>query len=71
MLEIDKCFYGGLCAALQVVALYDQGTVWRDIVNAAGFDNVKKYVIKIEPEEFDLIEFGKYAKSEFGVTVIK
>jgi len=67
--EQTRAFYSGLCAALQIVALYDAGTEWHDIVNAAGFDHVKKYVTKIEPAEFDLIEFRKYAKSEFGKTI--
>ncbi len=69
MSDHDKAFFGGLCCALQIVALYDYGTVWRDIVNAAGYEDVKKYVTKIEPEEFELISFGKYSKSEFGKRV--
>ena len=65
----DKAFYGGICVALQHVALYDHGVCWHDIVNSLGFDRLKKYVTKIEPAEFELIEFKKYAKSEFGKTV--
>jgi len=67
--EKAQAFYGGICAALQVISLYDYGTAWHDIVNAAGFETIKEYVTKIEPAEFDLIAFKKYAKSEFGKTV--
>jgi len=67
--ENDTAFLGGICVALQHVAVYDQGVCWHDIVNSVGFDIVKKYVTKIEPEEFELIEFKKYAKSEFGKVV--
>lgn len=65
----DRAFYGGICVALQHVSLYDYGTCWHDIVNSVGFEDIKKYVTKIEPEEFDLIDFQKYAKSEFGKIV--
>ena len=67
----DLAFMGDICAALQCVALYDYGVCWHDIVNSVGLDNVKKYVTKNQPEEFDLIEFKKYAKSEFGKIVHK
>ena len=67
--EKTKAFYGGICAALQIVSAYDYGIAWHDIVNACGYDEIKKYVTKIEPEEFELIEFKKYAKSEFGKIV--
>ena len=69
MNDSDKAFYGGICAALQIVSVYDQGTVWADIIRACGFENIKEYVTVIEPEEFELIEFKKYAKLEFGKTI--
>ena len=67
--ETERAFLSGICVALQHVSVYDQGVCWHDIVNSVGFDLVKKYVTKIEPEEFELIEFKKYAKSEFGKVV--
>lgn len=71
MKEKDHAFFAGICVALQHVSLYDCVTVWRDIVQSVGFDDLKHYVTKIEPEEFDLTGFKKYAKSEFGKTVHK
>ena len=64
-----RAFYGGICVALQVISAYDYGTAWHDIVGACGYDEIKKYVTKIEPDEFELISFKKYAKLEFGKVV--
>jgi len=67
----DKAFYGGICVALQCISLYDYGSAWAEVVRAVGFENLKHYVTKVEPEEFELTGFKKYAKSEFGKVVHK
>ncbi|GAH12647.1 unnamed protein product, partial [marine sediment metagenome] len=64
-----RAVFGGICVALQNVALYDYAVCWHDIVNSVGFEDIKKYVTEIEPDEFELISFKKYAKSEFGKVV--
>lgn len=67
----DKAFYGGICVALQCISLYDYGSAWAEVVRACGFENLKHYVTKVEPDEFELTAFQKYAKSEFGKVVRK
>lgn len=69
LIDKDKAFYGGICVALQCISVYDYGSAWAEVVRAVGFENLKHYVTKIEPEEFELIAFRKYAKSEFGRVV--
>lgn len=64
-------FLGGICVALQVVAAFDNATLWHEIVEAVGLNNIIEYATKTEPEEFDLIKLGKYARSEFGRTIYR
>ncbi len=40
MTEHDRIFYGGMLAALAVVALHDQETLYREIVNSADADEL-------------------------------
>lgn len=65
----DLAFYGGICVALQIVASHDDGVIWHEIVNAVGFKDLKYYVTKVEPEEYELTRFGKYSRLEFGKVV--
>ena len=67
----DKAFYGGICVALQCISLYDYGSAWGEVVRACGFDNLKHYVTKVEPAEFELTKFQKYAWTEFAKVVYK
>ena len=64
--EHDKNFFSGVCACLQVIALYDEGTVWGEIVRTCGEDEFIYYATKVEPDEYDLCSVGQYAASELN-----
>ncbi len=59
-------FLAGICVALQCVTAQDCGVLWREIVVAVGIDDLLQYATFIEPEEWELAGFGKYASAELG-----
>jgi hypothetical protein len=59
-------FLQGVCVALQAVTGSGDGVLWREIVEAAGSDELLQYAAHIEPEEWELAGFSFFAKSEMG-----
>lgn len=57
-------FLAGICVALQVVTSMDCGVTWAEIVQTAGVDDLLRYAAFVEPEEWQLAGFAKYARSE-------
>jgi len=57
-------FLQGVCVALQVVTSMDCGVTWREIVRAAGEDEILQYAAVTEPEEWGLAGFSRYAAQE-------
>ncbi len=57
-------FLAGVCVALQCVTAQDSGVLWAEIVRAVGVDDLLQYAAFIEPEEWDLAGFSKYASTE-------
>jgi hypothetical protein len=59
-------FFQGVCVALQSLTAHGDGVIWREIVEAAGADEIFRYAAHIEPEEWELAGFSAFAKSEMG-----
>jgi hypothetical protein len=59
-------FRTGICVALQVITSFDCGVIWAELVRTAGEDAMLKHAALVEPEEWGLAGFSKYAKSELG-----
>lgn len=57
-------FLLGVCVALQVVTAMDCNVTWREIVNTAGVEDLIRFATVIEPEEWELAGFSRYAKQE-------
>jgi len=64
--ERDDGFMSGTCAALAVVTAHGEATVWREIVKAVGADSLLNYAANVNPEDWDLAGFNKYAQAELG-----
>ncbi|WP_208455243.1 DUF3850 domain-containing protein [Burkholderia gladioli] len=60
----DKSFFAGVCVALQVITAFDQGVMWAELVRACGTDELLQYAAHVEPEEWKLAGFEKYAFDE-------
>ncbi|WP_186269985.1 hypothetical protein [Burkholderia gladioli] len=60
----DKSFFAGVCVALQVITAFDQGVMWAELVRACGTDELLHYAAHVEPEEWQLAGFEKYAFNE-------
>jgi len=58
-------FLKGVCVALTCVTSMDCGVTWREIVTTAGVDELFNYAAFIEPDEWELAGFAKYAMQEF------
>lgn len=59
-------FLAGVCVALQVVAAMDYGTTWAEIVRTVGEDKILWYASHVEPEEWELAGFKRYAANTLG-----
>jgi hypothetical protein len=59
-------FRTGICVGLQVMTAFDDGVAWAELVRAAGVDAMLNHAAFVEPEEWELAGFAKYAKSELG-----
>ncbi len=57
-------FLAGVCVALQCVTAEDNGVLWREIVDTAGRESLLRYVTFVEPEEWTLAGFARYAQNE-------
>ena len=57
-------FLAGVCVSLQVITAMDCGVTWAEIVRAVGEDKIIRYASHIEPEEWELAGFKKYAMQE-------
>ena len=64
--EQEDAFMGGVCAALATVTAHGDSVIWREIVRSVGIDNALNYAANINPEDWDLAGFGKYAQPELG-----
>ncbi|WP_186101429.1 hypothetical protein [Burkholderia gladioli] len=60
----DDGFFAGVCVALQVITAFDQGVMWAELVRACGTDELLQYAAHVEPEEWQLAGFEKYAFNE-------
>ena len=59
-------FLQGVCVALQAITAHGDGVIWREIVEAAGVDELLQFAAHIEPEEWELAGFSAFAKAEMG-----
>lgn len=57
-------FLQGICVALQCVTASDDGVLWREIVEAVGTESLLRYATFVEPDEWELAGFKRYAKNE-------
>lgn len=57
-------FLAGICVALQCVTASDDGVLWREIVETAGKESLLRYATFVEPEEWELAGFKRYAQRE-------
>jgi hypothetical protein len=57
-------FLAGICVALQCVTAADDGVLWAEIVQTAGTDAMLQYATFIEPDEWEMAGFAKYARME-------
>lgn len=63
-------FLAGICVALQCVSAFDSGVLWAEIVNAVGKESLIKYAREVEPDEWTLAGFAKYAEAEIGIDMV-
>lgn len=57
-------FLAGICVALQCVTASDDGVLWREIVETAGKESLLRYATFVEPDEWELAGFKRYARHE-------
>lgn len=57
-------FLAGVCVALQIVSAADNATLWRTIVMDVGVAPLLRYAAFVEPDEWDLAGFQRYAITE-------
>lgn len=59
-------FLRGICVSLQVISGFDCGVMWAELVRAVGVDDLLQYAAHIEPDEWQLAGFARYAMAELG-----
>lgn len=59
-------FLQGVCVALAVIRGFDSGTAWAELVRTVGIEQLLNYAAFVEPEEWELAGFNKYAMQELG-----
>lgn len=57
-------FLKGICVALQCVKDHGDGVLWKEIVHAAGADELFQYAAHTEPEEWNFAGFDVFAYEE-------
>ncbi|ADU66179.1 hypothetical protein Selin_1445 [Desulfurispirillum indicum S5] len=62
----EKDFYAGICVALQIVAQRGECVIWREIAGSVSEERLRKYVTEIEPTEYEVAGFSRFAKTELG-----
>jgi hypothetical protein len=62
----DTGFMAGVCVALATVTLHYDSVIWKEIVQSVGTDSLLNYAANVNPEDWDLAGFGKYAQAELG-----
>jgi hypothetical protein len=62
----DNGFMAGVCVALATVTLHYDSVIWKEIVESVGTDSLLNYAANVNPEDWDLAGFGKYAQAELG-----
>jgi hypothetical protein len=60
----NRSFMSGICVALQHVTASDNGVLWREIVESVGVDEMLDYAARVEPDEWHLSGFDRYAFTE-------
>lgn len=64
--EWEDAFMSGVCAALATVTAHGDSVIWREIVRSVGIDNALNYAANVNPEDWELAGFSKYAQPELG-----
>jgi hypothetical protein len=64
--ELENGFMSGVCAALATVTAHSDSVIWREIVRSVGIDNALNYAANVNPEDWELAGFSKYAQPELG-----
>lgn len=59
-------FLHGVCVALSVLVASDSPVDWAEIVRTAGVDAMLNFAAFVEPDEWELAGFRKYAQAELG-----
>jgi hypothetical protein len=62
----DDGFMAGVCVALATVTLHYDSVIWKEIVQSVGIDSLLNYAANVNPEDWDLAGFSKYAQAELG-----
>jgi hypothetical protein len=62
----DDGLMAGVCVALATVTLHYDSVIWKEIVQSVGIDSLLNYAANVNPEDWDLAGFGKYAQAELG-----
>ena len=57
-------FRTGICVGLQVLTGFDQCVMWGELVRTAGVDEMLHHAANVEPCEWELAGFAKYALKE-------
>ena len=56
----DTGFNAGTVAALAVIAIFDQETIWREVLSCAGEEQLTYFAAHVEPEDWKWAGFAKY-----------
>jgi hypothetical protein len=62
----DEGFMAGACAALAVVTLHYDSVIWSEIIRSVGIDDLLNHAANVNPQDWDLAGFSKYAQAELG-----
>ena len=64
--EWEDAFMSGVCAALATATAHGDSVIWREIVRSVGIDNALNSAANVNPEDWELAGFSKYAQPELG-----
>ena len=64
--EWEDAFMSGVCAALATATAHGDSVIWGEIVRSVGIDNALNYAANVNPEDWELAGFSKYAQPELG-----
>lgn len=59
-------FLLGVCVTLGIITSFDAPVIWAEIVNCVGVDQLLHYAAHVEPAEWELAGFKKYARIELN-----